>query len=486
MMQNTGLIGDLLALLGVFFLGFVAGVLFAPVQRLLAGVVRGPKAMVKGVRTVSTKLLETLSSVEDRMDNSRVSQALTDAVSGALTVGLRQAEAAFRDGTEAFERGEQDTARRKLSLALFWDRGAELVPMHVSAHLKLGMLDEDKGDFGGAKKHYQRAAQLDPNNGQVATRLGMADFRLKENGAAIFQFQRALELDPSNLDTHYSLYTVYRQAKMEKEALEQLHIIKAGESAAKLVELFARHGTEHFRLGAYAEAAADYELALQLTPQSPPLYLALGDLYYLLKQPRTALETWCRGLWKGYSDALAERVQTVADEAGDVWAIITLVRDCTEHHPQDGRYGLLCSRLLHRVGAEEERVARLEAAARLTTASMAVFMELGELYAQAGDSTRASELYHRGLVAARSQEEVYCCRVCGNASREDQHRCFQCGHWDTFEPQTRDGCDERSRKRLKLLERASDVRHNLKLTWGRIKALLPSASPDTPQENNPS
>lgn len=485
-MQNTGLIGDILALLGVFFLGFVAGVLFAPVQRLLAGVVRGPKTLVKGAQTASTKLLEALSTAEDRIDNSRVSQTLTNAVTGVLTIGLRQAESAFREGTEAFERGDHDTARRRLSLALFWDRGIELAPMHVSAHLKLGMLDEDKGAYAEAKEHYQRATQLDPNNSQAAARLGMVQFRLKESGAAIFQFQRALELDPSNLDTHYSLYTVYRQAGMEKEALEQLHIIKAGESADRLVELFARHGAEHFRLGAYPEAAADYELALQLMPQSLPLYLELGDLYYLMKQPHTAIETWCRGLWEGYSEALAERVQTAVNEADDIWEIITLIRDCTEHHPEDGRYGLLCSRLLHRVGAEDERVVRLEAAARASVPPVAALMELGEIYSLAGDAARASEFYRSGIIAARSQEEVYCCRVCGNVSGEDQQRCFQCGHWRTFEPRTRAECEERSSAPLSLLERAGGVRHRLESTWGRIRALLPSASPDPPKEDKAS
>ena len=100
-MENTGLIGDILALLGVFFLGFVAGVLFAPVQRLLAGVVRGPKVLVKGAQAVSTRLLEALSSAEDRIDNSRVSQSLTNAVTGVLTIGLRQAEAAFAPAVSA-------------------------------------------------------------------------------------------------------------------------------------------------------------------------------------------------------------------------------------------------------------------------------------------------------------------------------------------------------------------------------------------------
>jgi tetratricopeptide (TPR) repeat protein len=473
-MENTGLIGDILALVGVFFLGFVAGMFYAPLRRLVSGAVKTPGKLFKGAQSVSTKLLQALSAAEDEIDQSSLSQALSNTVSGVLTFGVRQAETAFREGMEAFEQGDHGAARRKLGQALFWDRKMELAPLHVSAHLSLGLLDEEKGGFEGAKKHYQRSAQLDANNVQAAARLGMAHFRLKENGAAIFQFQRALELDPSNLDTHYYLYTVYREARMENEAVEQLRIIKAGESSEKLVELFARHGVEHFRLGAYAEALADYELALQLGPHSVPLYTSLGDLYYLSEQPHTALETWCRGLWEGYSDALAERVLAVSGEAADIWSVITLARDCANRHSREGRYGLLLSRLLRQARAEDEGIVRLEEAARQSPQLLEAQMELGEIYSGAGDVSQALQVFRRGLEAARDLQTVFRCHMCGYVSSEDQPRCFECNRWGTFVRMSRAESNTVSRPSRSLLLRAGGVRYSLQSAWSKVRGQLPS------------
>ena len=486
-MENTGLIGDILALLGAFFLGFVAGALFGPLRRFVGSVIRTPGQVFKGAQNAGAKLLQAFRTpaAEEEVDRTGLSGALASAVSGVLTMNVRQAESSFREGMAAFEQGDHELARRKLSQAIFWDRGLELAPMHVLAHLRLGGLDEQQGAWDDAKKHYQRAAQLDSNNVPAAVHLGMVHFRLGETGPAIFQFQRALELDPANLDTHYYLYTVYRRAKMENEALEQLRIVKAGERAEKLVELFSRHGADHFRMEAYAEAADDYELALQFDPNSIPLYLALGDLYHLQGQVHTALETWCRGLWIGYSDALAERALAVAGEAlapgpppaeASIWAVISLLRDCVARHPQDGRQYFLLSRLLRGVGQEEERVIQLQQAVRLNPQLLAAQEELGELYERIGDTAKAILTYKAGLAGARSQETIYRCKVCAYVTAEEQARCFQCNRWGSFECMSRMEAEARgpAGAARNLLQRAGAVRQSLQSAWSKIRGQLPA------------
>ena len=484
-MENTGLIGDILALLGAFFLGFVAGALFGPLRRFIVSIVRTPGQVFKGAQNVSAKLLQAFRTpaAEEELDHTGLSGTLASAISGVLTVNVRQAETSFREGMTAFDQGDHELAQRKLSQAIFWDRGLELAPMHVLAHLHLGGLDEQQGAWENAKKHYQRAAQLDSSNVPAAVHLGMVHFQLGETGPAIFQFQRALELDPANLDTHYYLYTVYRRARMENEALEQLRIVKAGERAEKLVELFARHGADHFRLAAYAEAMDDYELALQFDPASIPLYLALGDLYHLQGQLHTAVETWCRGLWVDYSDALAERVLAVVSAmpvpgpppAGvDIWPVISLVRDCVARHPQDGRQYFLLSRLLRSAGQEEERVIQLQQAVRLGPELLAAQEELGGLYTQVGDAAKATVAYREGLAAARAQETVYRCKVCAYVTEQEQERCFQCNRWNSFESMTRMEAEARGSGPRNLLQRAGSVRQSLQSAWSRIRRQLPA------------
>jgi tetratricopeptide (TPR) repeat protein len=473
-MEDIGLLGDILALLGAFFLGFVAGVAFRPLRHFLSALWRTPGHLFKGAQNVGMKLRQAFrtSVTEDEQERASWNGALADLVSDVLTFHVRRAEAAFREGMEVFDRGDYELARRKFTEAIFWDRGIELKPLHVQAHLRLGWLDEERRAWTEAKKHYRQAVQLDADNLQAAIRLGMVHFRLGEIGPAIFQFQRALELDPANLDTHYYLYAIYRKANMEAEALEQLRIIKVGESAERLAALFARHGEDHFRLAYYPEAREDYELALQFDPCSIPLYLALGDLYYLEQQPHAALDTWCRGLWIGYSDALAERVLAAAGEMVDIWAAITLLRDCLSRHPKDGRYSFLLSKLLRRAGEEGESRALLEQTVCLSPYLLDAQEELGNEYSRVGQEDKAAVAYHDGLRVARAQETVYRCQACGYTTKEAQPRCFQCNRWGTFEQTTRGETEARLPTPSNLLQRANVVRQSIASTWDRFTGRL--------------
>ncbi len=473
-MEDVGVLADLLVLLGAFSLGFVAGILFMPLRRLVLGFWHAPGRLLKGTQNVGARLRQAFSPATDEpLDRSSVSGKLAGAVSDVLTLRARQAEAAFREGMEAFDSGDYEQAWRKLRSATFWDRAQELKPMHVLAHLRLGWLDEERGAWAQAREHYQQAVRLDPDNLSAAVRLGMMHFRLDDTGPAIFQFQRALELDPGNLDTHYYLYAIYRQAGMEREALEQLRIVKAGESSERLADLFAGHGEEHFRLGRHAEAISDYELALQFDPRDVSLYRALGDLYYLQQQPHTALDTWCRGLWVDYSEALAERVLAVAGSEVDAWSAVQLVRDCMTQHPRDGRYPLLLSRLVRRVGEEEEGVTLLERAVRLSPHLLEAQQELGNLYAQVGQEGRAQAVYRAGLRAALEHEQVFRCRACDYVTQEEQPRCFRCGRWGTIEGAPRGQVQVPGELSPSLLQRADAIRRSLRVAWRRVSEQLP-------------
>jgi len=472
--ENMSLLADILTLLGAFFLGFIAGSLFPPLRRFLGGILHAPGQLTRGARNVGERLRQAFKvPAEEPLDRSGFSGALAGTVFDVMTVRVRRAEASFREGIAAFDKGEHDAARRRLTEAIFWDRKQELRPLHVLAHLRLGWLDEEKNALSQACEHYQKAVRLEPDNLNATVRLGMMHFRLGQTGPAIFQFQRALELDPADLDTHYCLYAIYRQAGMEREAVEQLRILKAGESGAVLSNLFSRHGEDNFRLSRYAEAIDDYELALQVDPDDIRSYVALGDLRHLQQEPHTALETWARGLWVGYSDALAERVLQVAGEHEDIWPVISLLRDCVARHPGDGRYPFLLARLLRTAGQEAESAALLKETVRVSPQLLEAQAELGDSYARAGLDAMARATYRAGLDAAHSQQCVYSCSACGYYTLEEQARCFQCNRWGTLEKITRREAEARAAAPRGLIERASALRQSLGTAWNRIAGFLP-------------
>ena len=58
-----------------------------------------------------------------------------------------------------------------------------LKPNHSSAHLNLGAMLHLKGDYAGARQHYQQALKLDPDNRtlqQNIAKLNRAEQRLKD------------------------------------------------------------------------------------------------------------------------------------------------------------------------------------------------------------------------------------------------------------------------------------------------------------------
>lgn len=469
------LLTDILTLLGAFFLGFIAGQVYPSLRHFVGSLVHAPGQLTKGAKDVGDKLRQAFrASAEEPLNRSGIGGTLAGTVFDIMTLRVRRAEASFRAGTADFERGEYDAARRRFNEAIFWDGKCELKPLHVLARLNLGWLDEEQGALTEAKEHYQQAVRLDSDNLKATVRLGMIHFRLGETGTAIFQFQRALELDPADLDTHYYLYAIYRQAGMERESLEQLRILKAGENAKTLVKLFAQHAEDSFRLGHYEEAMCDYELALQIDPSHVSLYVALGDLHYLQQQPRTALDTWCRGLWYGYSDALAERLLTVSIEVDDVRSAIQLVRDVLAQHVEDSRYVLLLARLLNLVGEEAEAVGHLERAVQMNPPLLGAQLELGDWYARTGHIEQAGAVFRTGLATARSDEIVFRCRVCGYVTAEQQPRCFECGHWGILDLVTRGQVEASTPASRNLLERAQAMRQSLSSFWNKISGQLPS------------
>ena len=475
MQENASLLVDILTLLGAFFLGFIAGAAYASLRRSVVRLRTTPGRLSKSARNVGERFRRafTAPSSSESTDRTSWTGQIAGSVADILTLRVRHAEASFREGLTAFDRGDYGLARTRFSRALLWDRRQELHPLHLQAHLHLGWLDEERGALNKAKQHYWQAVHLDADNLVATVRMGAIHFRLEETGKAIFQFQRALELDPTNLDTHYRLYAIYRQAGMLREALQQLRTIKTGEDTNTLLGLFARHGKDNFRLGHYAEAANDYQLALQIAPNSIPLYAALGDLYHLQQRPRAALETWCRGLWIDHSDALGERLITVAKQVSDTWPTINLVRDCVARHRRDSRYHFLLARLLRQANQDDESLTELEETVRLDPQLTDAHQLLGDLYARAGRVTIASATYRAGLKAAAAQETVYRCRACAHVTREEQERCFQCNRWDTLERMTQEEAEARASFPRNLLAPHS-VARSLTALWNRVAGQLSS------------
>lgn len=97
-------------------------------------------------------------------------------------------------------------------------RALELDPYHSDAHVNLGRLLQEAGEFDAAEEHYNHALTAEPDNVLAAFNLGTLFEDMGRVEDAIKAYKRA-----SNLaDAHYNLSRLYELVGEHAEALKHL------------------------------------------------------------------------------------------------------------------------------------------------------------------------------------------------------------------------------------------------------------------------
>jgi tetratricopeptide (TPR) repeat protein len=84
-------------------------------------------------------------------------------------------------------------------------------PRHADAHINLGRLMHERGDFGKAEEHYRRALTERPDDPTATFNLGVS---LEDQGRvaeALDSYEQAVVLNPQNADAHYNAARLYEK-----------------------------------------------------------------------------------------------------------------------------------------------------------------------------------------------------------------------------------------------------------------------------------
>jgi tetratricopeptide (TPR) repeat protein len=130
---------------------------------------------------------------------------------------LRTTESA----SEWFAQGvslEEDPNSHDDAIAAYM-RVLEIEPNHAAAHINLGTVYYNKGDFHRAEYHYCKAIEVDSRYALAYFDLGNV---LDETGRlpeAVKAYRAAILLAPTYADAHYNLALAYEKLKLPRKAL---------------------------------------------------------------------------------------------------------------------------------------------------------------------------------------------------------------------------------------------------------------------------
>jgi tetratricopeptide (TPR) repeat protein len=104
-------------------------------------------------------------------------------------------------------------------------RAIALEPDHAGAHLNLGRLLHERGDAGGAERHYREALRA-AGAPLAAFNLGVALEDQGRDEEALAAYRRALRDDPELADAHFNAARLLEARGRPAEALRHLHALR--------------------------------------------------------------------------------------------------------------------------------------------------------------------------------------------------------------------------------------------------------------------
>lgn len=172
-------------------------------------------------------------------------------------------------------------------------KALELAPNSDEGYRRLGLAYRSLGKKAEALQAFQQAVDANPYYWANYNQLGSAYFQYGDNDRALKAFQRVAELAPQNKTGWANIATVQYNLGKWNEAIE------ANKKALELdpsAGLYSNLGTAYFFQERYDEARANFEKAVEISPQVPTYVGNLADAYRWLGQRDKANAAYDRAI----------------------------------------------------------------------------------------------------------------------------------------------------------------------------------------------
>lgn len=123
--------------------------------------------------------------------------------------------------TELFARGValEENPERQLEAIKIYLKVLEAEPMHAPAHINLGTLHYNRGDFVKAEQFYRQAIHADARYALAYFDLGNVLDETGRLAEAVQSYLMAIALAPQYADAHYNVALAFEKLKLTRKAL---------------------------------------------------------------------------------------------------------------------------------------------------------------------------------------------------------------------------------------------------------------------------
>ena len=108
-----------------------------------------------------------------------------------------------------------------------YERALALDPKHADAHVNLGCLEHEDGQFQRAEFHYRAALEAESSHAVAAFNLGVVLEDRRRYAESCAAYRRALEADARLADAHYNLARVLEHLGQQEASLRHLRTYRA-------------------------------------------------------------------------------------------------------------------------------------------------------------------------------------------------------------------------------------------------------------------
>jgi tetratricopeptide (TPR) repeat protein len=189
----------------------------------------------------------------------------------------------LRQADRFLDKGLTDSALASFGLAL------EVNPRVTQAHMGMGHIYRERGDYEKASRRYEKVTELEPDNARAHYYLGQMKQMMGQVQAAVKAYLQTLTLNPDDPDANRELASAYLQMGNASQAVPYAKAATEldPENQGAWANLAAAYSLE----GQHANAVDAYRQALDLGEPAEQLLLGLANSHVQLENYGRAINT---------------------------------------------------------------------------------------------------------------------------------------------------------------------------------------------------